>query len=101
MCSSFRPKNRHNTQNNKTRRKSDFVLRGEGGITSSYPKGRVPRQKVLALSTQAFLFIALANKFTALLNQKCPLAGALCCLAVRAGFEPAVQFNPYGSLANY
>gem|GEM_PF-3914898 len=21
--------------------------------------------------------------------------------AVRAGFEPAVQFNPYGSLANY
>ena len=22
-------------------------------------------------------------------------------LAVRAGFEPAVQFNPYGSLANY
>ena len=25
-----------------------------------------------------------------------------CCVwAVRAGFEPAVQFNPYGSLANY
>ncbi len=24
-----------------------------------------------------------------------------CALAVRAGFEPAVQFNPYGSLANY
>ncbi len=22
-------------------------------------------------------------------------------VAVRAGFEPAVQFNPYGSLANY
>ena len=33
-------------------------------------------------------------------NETAPF-GAACSLAERGGFEPPVQFNPYGSLANY
>ena len=34
-------------------------------------------------------------------NKKTPQQLLWSFLAVREGFEPSVQFNPYGSLANY
>lgn len=77
---------------------------GAGLLTLSLPPavGGFKSNKVGAMCLLFLFLSAYKAGFERSWKQKYPaLAGHSFTLAVRAGFEPAVQSYPYGSLANY
>lgn len=74
------------------------------GLASLIPRSGSCREfaKPCAFGASVFYFRSQKASFRAPEIKKPTINRGFCKFsAVRAGFEPAVQFNPYGSLANY